>query len=75
MGGRFEGWGTYVYLLLIHVDVWQKAIKYCKAIILHLGKKKNLGLGILQFFFGDLMSLKAETLACGCSFPVRQHKK
>ena len=28
--------GTYVYLWLIHVDVWQKPIKYCKAIILQL---------------------------------------
>ena len=26
--------GTYVYLCLIHVAVWQKATQYCKAIIL-----------------------------------------
>ena len=27
---------TYVYLWLTHVDVWQKPIQYCKAIILQL---------------------------------------
>ena len=31
--------GTYVYLRLIHVEVWQKPTQYCKAIILQL--KKN----------------------------------
>ena len=25
MGGRFKREGTYVYLWLIHVDIWQKA--------------------------------------------------
>ena len=36
-GGRevYEG-GSYVYLWLIHVDVWQKPTRYCKAIILQL---------------------------------------
>ena len=28
--------GTYIYLWLIHVDVWQKSNQYCKAIILPL---------------------------------------
>ena len=28
----FKREGTYVYLWLIHVDVWQKPIQYCKAI-------------------------------------------
>ena len=28
--------GTYVYLWLIHVDVWKKPTKFCKAIILQL---------------------------------------
>ena len=32
--GRQEG--TYVYLWLIHVDVWQKPTQHCKAIILQL---------------------------------------
>ena len=31
--------GTYVYLWLIHVDVWQKISKLCKAIILQLENK------------------------------------
>ena len=35
VGGRFKG-GTYVYLWLIHVDVWQKPKQYCKATILQL---------------------------------------
>ena len=36
MGGRFKKEWTYVYLWLIHADVWQKATQYCKAIILQL---------------------------------------
>ena len=36
MGGRFKSEGTYVYLRLIHIDVWQKPTQYCKAIILQL---------------------------------------
>ena len=32
--------GTYVYLWLIHVDVWQKPTQYCKAIILQLKVNK-----------------------------------
>ena len=28
--------GTYVYQWLIHVDVWQKTAKYCKATTLQL---------------------------------------
>ena len=39
MGGRREwgsGWGTHVRLWLIHVDVWQKPLQYCKVISLQL---------------------------------------
>ena len=36
MGRRLKREGTYVYLWLIHVDVWQKPTQYCKAIILQL---------------------------------------
>ena len=36
MGGRFKEEGTYMYLWMIHVDVWQKATQHCKAIILQL---------------------------------------
>ena len=35
-GGRLQREGTYVYLWLIRVDVWQKPTQYCKAIILLL---------------------------------------
>ena len=35
-GGRFKREGTYVYLWLTRVDVWQKPTQYCKAIILQL---------------------------------------
>ena len=28
--------GTYIYLWLIHVDIWQKPTQYCKTIILQL---------------------------------------
>ena len=35
-GGRFKREGTYVYLWLIHANVWQKPTQFCKAIILQL---------------------------------------
>ena len=34
--GSLKREGTYVYLGLIHVDVWQKQTQYCRAIILQL---------------------------------------
>ena len=34
--GKFKRKGTYIYLELIHVDVWQKPTHYCRAIILQL---------------------------------------
>ena len=37
-GRRFKRKGTYVYLWLIHVDVWQKPTQFCKSIILQLNK-------------------------------------
>ena len=44
MGGRFKKEGAYVYLCLIHVDVWQKPTHYCKVIIflLKINKFKKL---------------------------------
>ena len=38
-GGRWEGgsgWGTHVHPWLIHVNVWQKPLQYCKVINLQL---------------------------------------
>ena len=41
-GGRGEsGWGIHVYPWLIHVNVWQKPLQYCKVISLQLIKKKE----------------------------------
>ena len=43
-GGMWEGgsgWGTHVNPCLIHVNVWQNPLQYCKVISLHLIKKKN----------------------------------
>ena len=40
-GGRREGgsgWGTHVNPWLIHVNVWQKTLQYCKVISLQLIK-------------------------------------
>ena len=40
-GGRWEGgsgWGTHVNPRLIHVNVWQKLLQYCKVISLQLIK-------------------------------------
>ena len=31
MGERFKKEGTYVYLWLIHADVWQKPTQFCNA--------------------------------------------
>ena len=42
-GGRLEGaseWRTHVHPWLIHVNVWQKPLQYCKVISLQL--KKNI---------------------------------
>ena len=42
--GRWEvgsGWGTHVNPWLIHVNVWQKPLQYCKVISLQLIKIKE----------------------------------
>ena len=36
-GGRWgSGWGTHIHPWLIHVNVWQKPLQYCKVISLQL---------------------------------------
>ena len=38
-GGSWEGgsgWGTHIHPWLIHVNLWQKPIQYCKVISLQL---------------------------------------
>ena len=42
VGGRFKREGTYIYLWLIHVDVWQKPTQFCKVIILRLKINKSI---------------------------------
>ena len=42
VGERALGWGTHVYLWLIHVNVWQKLSQYCKVMILQLKIKLKL---------------------------------
>ena len=39
--GGSGGEGTYVYLWLSHVDVWQKPTQYCDIIIPQLNKIKK----------------------------------
>ena len=39
--GRFKREGIYVYLWLIHVEVWQETTKFCKTIILLFKKMLN----------------------------------
>jgi len=36
VGRTFKKKRTYIYLWVIHVDVWQKLNQYCKTIILQL---------------------------------------
>ena len=52
---RFRMEGTYVYLWLIHADIWQKSTQYCKAIILQLKKKEknkaNIRISLLLVLF------------------------
>jgi len=41
VGGRFKREWTYLYLWLIHADIWQKPTQYCKAIIPQLNINKS----------------------------------
>ena len=41
VGGRLKREGAYVFLWLIHVNVWQKPTQFFKAIILQFKIKKN----------------------------------
>ena len=69
-GGRWEGgsgWGTHVHPWLIHINVWQKPLQYCKVISLHLvkiiGGKKRVYL--LLFSCKSCLTLAAPwTAAC-----------
>ena len=52
VGGRFKREGIYVYLWLIHVDVWKKPIQYCKPII-PLLKVNTLKIIVKALEWGD----------------------
>ena len=49
--------GTYVYLWLIYVDVWQKPTQYCKAIVLQFKKIKN---NLFPWLKGDRLDLTCD---------------
>ena len=59
-GGRLKREGTYVYLWLIHVELWQKTTKFCKVIVPQLKNKqiflKEIGLEISHFWEGKWTS-------------------
>ena len=58
VGGRFNREGTYIYLWLIHVDVWQKPTQYCKAIILQLKMNtlfKNVEITVILVYYYFLL--------------------
>ena len=40
VGRRFKREGTYVYLRLIHIVIWQKPPQHYKAVIFQFTKKK-----------------------------------
>ena len=52
------GWGTHINPWLIHVNVWQKTLQYCKVISLQLikinGKKKFFFFKCRQYLVGEL---------------------
>ena len=59
MGRRFKTEGIYVYLWLIHVDVWHKPTQFCKAIILQLKNNlKNKERNLKNFKFKKLYQVK-----------------
>ena len=75
-GGRWEGrsgWGIYVNPWLIHVNIWQKPLQYCKVINLQLikihGKKKKKrkqASRIAGGFFTDWTLKEAPNKAYNC---------
>ena len=59
VGGGGSGWGTHVHPWLIHVNVWQKPLKYCKVISLQLkliNFLKNLNIQKTKIMASDIAS-------------------
>ena len=76
--GRWEGgsgWGTHVTPWLIHVNVWQKPLQYCKVISLQLikineKKKKRNSSKCVLFSFGPVYKIwKSTHIANHTSIP------
>ena len=76
-GGRREGglgWGTHVNPWLIHVNVWQKPLQYCKVISLQLikineKKKERKALPSICYNTGQIWALfnvADMQLVCNC---------
>ena len=62
VGRTFKREGTYVYLWMTHVEVWQKPTQYFKAIILQLKKNKfilKIDKGAGEAEFGPLQRVTA----------------
>ena len=58
----FKRKGAYVYLWMIHVDVWQKPLQYCNVIILQLKKirkHKDLPKIFLRAFYINLWNINS----------------
>ena len=51
VGGRVKREGTYVYLWLIHADIWQKSTWFFKAIILPLKSKLEKDASSMFYLF------------------------
>ena len=61
--GRWEGgsgWGTRVNPWLIHVNVWQKPLQYCKVISLQLIKinEKKINKSWIAVHFDTLITIR-----------------
>ena len=56
MGGRLRREGTYIYLWLIHVVMWQRPIQYHKAIILQLNINFKISGRILRKAIAQIIS-------------------
>ena len=61
-GPGVGGGGTYVYLWLAHVDVWQKPTQFCKAIILQLKINKAVSVDYTVVYVEDLNELTKKLL-------------
>ena len=58
MEGRFKREGTYVYLWLIHGDVWQKLTQFSKAIILQLKMSESWAVVSNSLYLWTIQSME-----------------